>query len=116
MSSSNFFSSDPWVVLGVSSQATEEQVKTAYRRLAAQWHPDKHPNAAPDEKQLISASFAQICAAYEMLKPQLPRPGLGRGFGAGLGRFAPLLVVLVLVLFCGLSNFPMIKKNEKHKK
>lgn len=49
-------------VLGVSVEATPEEIKRAYRRLARQYHPDHNPgNAEAEEK------FKQIAASYEAL-------------------------------------------------
>ncbi len=51
--------SDPFQVLGVSPQATEEEIKTAYRTLAKKYHPDLHPNSATAE-----AKMKEINEAY----------------------------------------------------
>lgn len=55
--------SDPFEVLGIPRDATEDQIKTAFRKLAMQYHPDRNPgDAAAEEK------FKQVNAAYEELK------------------------------------------------
>ncbi len=49
--------------LGVSSSATESEIKKAYRKLAMKYHPDKNPNnKAESEKK-----FKEIVVAYECL-------------------------------------------------
>ena len=49
-------------ILGIDEQATEDQIKQAYRKLAKQYHPDLHPGDAKAE-----ARFKDIVEAYEIL-------------------------------------------------
>ncbi len=53
---------DPYQVLGVSRDASDEEIKRAYRRLAKQYHPDLNPGdeAAARKMQQINAAYEQI--------------------------------------------------------
>ena len=51
---------DPYRVLGVSSDATDAEIKRAYRKLARQHHPDRNPDDAAAEER-----FKAIQASYE---------------------------------------------------
>jgi len=52
---------DPYEVLGVDRQATGQEIKKAYKRLAREWHPDKNKSPEAESK------FVQIGKAYELL-------------------------------------------------
>ncbi len=53
---------DPYKVLGVSPDASDDEIKQAYRRLAKQYHPDRNPGdaAAARKMQEINAAYEQI--------------------------------------------------------
>ena len=53
---------DPYRVLGVSRDATDAEIKRAYRKLARQYHPDRNPDDAAAEER-----FKAIQAAYEAI-------------------------------------------------
>lgn len=52
---------NPFTLLGLTLDASNEEIKRAYRRLAMQWHPDRNPTREAEEH------FKQIKAAYEVL-------------------------------------------------
>ena len=81
---------DPYSVLGVSPDASDEEIKTAYRRLAKQYHPDLNPG---DEE--AARRMNEVNAAYEQIKnPQPeqqsygPNPGYGQSRSGCGGRSA----------------------------
>ncbi|WEX88586.1 molecular chaperone DnaJ [Sinorhizobium garamanticum] len=82
---------DLYETLGVGRSADEKELKSAFRKLAMKYHPDKNPGDAEAEK-----SFKEINEAYETLKDPQKRAaydryghaafeqgGMGGGFGNG---------------------------------
>ena len=65
---------DPYKVLGLSPDASDEEVKKAYRRLAKQYHPDLNPGDPVAAKKM-----QEINAAYE----QITKERSGRGSTSG---------------------------------
>ena len=54
---------DYYEVLGVKKEATPEEIRKAYKKLAIKWHPDKNP----DNKEEAEAKFKEISEAYSVL-------------------------------------------------
>ena len=64
---------DPYKVLGVSPDASDEDIKRAYRKLAKKYHPDLNPGDAEAAKKM-----QQVNAAYEQIKnPEKAQPNQG---------------------------------------
>ncbi|MEG3035097.1 MAG: DnaJ domain-containing protein, partial [Aurantimicrobium sp.] len=74
---------DHYDVLGVSRDASPEDIKKAYRRLARELHPDVNPDETSQEK------FKLVTHAYEVLSDPVQRQqydlGPQAGFGGGGG-------------------------------
>lgn len=65
---------DPYTTLGVSREATQDQIKSAYRKLARKFHPDLNPgNKQAEEK------FKKISAAYDLLSDAAQRARFDAG-------------------------------------
>ncbi len=60
---------DPYEVLGISKDASSEQIRDAYRRLVKEHHPDHNNNSAES-----NAKFKEIQEAYDTLQGPNPHP------------------------------------------
>src|SRR6185437_1006131 len=65
---------DPYAVLGVARDASEDDIKKAYRRLAKKHHPDLNPGRRANDQQ-----FKEITAAYDLLSDAVKRARFDRG-------------------------------------
>ena len=64
---------DLYETLGVAKNADEKELKSAFRKLAMKYHPDKNPGDAASEK-----TFKEINEAYETLKDPQKRAAYDR--------------------------------------
>jgi molecular chaperone DnaJ len=71
--------SDFYVLLGIPRDASEAQIKKAYRKLAMECHPDRNPTPQAEAK------FKEITEAYEVLCDPQKRAAYDRYGKAGLG-------------------------------
>ncbi len=74
---------DPYKVLGVSPDASDEEIKAAYRRLAKQYHPDRNPGdaAAAKKMQEINAAYEQIKNPEKASQSSGGQGGYGQSYG-----------------------------------
>jgi DnaJ like chaperone protein len=59
-----------YTVLGVSPTASDDEVRTAYRRMAMKNHPDKVATLGPDVQKAAAEKFRQVQEAYETIKKE----------------------------------------------
>lgn len=67
-------SADPYSILGVARGATEKDVKSAYRKLAKQLHPDRNT-----DNPKAAEKFSEITQAYDLLSDKDKRARFDRG-------------------------------------
>ncbi len=83
---------DYYDVLGVNRDASEEEIKKAYRKLAMKWHPDRNPENPKAEERFKEAkeayeilTDAQKRSAYDQFGHAGVDPTAAAGAGAGAG-------------------------------
>ena len=115
---------DPYATLGVSRTASEQEIKSAYRKLAKELHPDRNK-----DNPKASERFSQATQAYDLLSdkdkraqfdrgeidadgnPANPFAGLG-GFGGGYGGGGSLAELFrVFAFLCGRGLPPVVPSN-----
>jgi curved DNA-binding protein CbpA len=115
---------DPYAVLGVPRNATNDQIRQAYRRLAMRYHPDLHPAertsermrrlneawqilASPVSRQRYDAGIRHMPSQPTARAEPAPNPGGGPGLAGALGILAVGWLVLATI-FVGFLPAPII--------
>lgn len=85
MASQDWLSKDFYAVLGVGKDASQDDIKKAYRKLARTYHPDRNPGDAAAETK-----FKEVGEAYAVLSDEEERKQYDaiRAMGAGGARFS----------------------------
>lgn len=102
MASENWLTDDFYKALGVSEDASENDIKKAYRKLSRKYHPDLNPGDAAAEKK-----FKEISEAYDVLSDKKQREEYDqiRRYGAsGMGGFGSYTGYPGADAFGGFSN------------
>jgi len=73
---------DYYEILGVARDASADQIKSAYRKAALQWHPDRNP----EKKKEAEENFRRATEAYSILSDAQKRSVYDRFGHAGLGK------------------------------
>ena len=82
---------DYYEVLGVQKNATDDELKKAYRKLAIKYHPDRQQGKSDEEKKAAEEKFKEAAEAYDVLSNKDKRArydqfgfaGAQGGFGGG---------------------------------
>lgn len=60
-------SADPYTTLGIARGASRDEIRSAYRRLVAQYHPDKVSHLGKEFQEIAHQKLIAIQQAYELL-------------------------------------------------
>lgn len=86
---------DYYEVLGLAKGASTDEIKSAYKRAALKWHPDRHVNDSEADKKAAEEKFKEATEAYSVLSDPQKRAQYDKyghaaengGFGGGFGGF-----------------------------
>jgi molecular chaperone DnaJ len=96
---------DYYEVLGVSREATEQEIKSAYRKLALKHHPDRNPGDKEAEEKFKEAAEAYAILADAEKRSAYDRFGhAGVSSAAGAGGFDPTIFADFGDIFGGLRD------------
>lgn len=95
---------DYYEVLGVGREATDQQIKSAYRKLALKYHPDRNPGDKQAEERFKEAAEAYAVLADSEKRGLYDRFGHAGVSGAGGAGFDPTIFADFSDIFAGLGD------------
>src|ERR1700739_3297963 len=80
---------DYYKILGVGKNASDEEIKKSYRKLARKYHPDRNPGDKQAEERFKEISQANDVLSDPDKRKDYDRGGMFAGFGGAAGGFDP---------------------------
>lgn len=74
---------DHYKILGLQRNATKDEIKAAFKKLAFQFHPDKHSQSSKPVRDNATLRFKQVSEAYEVLMDDRKRADYNIGSRSG---------------------------------
>lgn len=78
--------SDPYSILGVSRDASDREIKRAYRNMSRKYHPDSYASSPAAEAEAAAEKFKQIQEAYNQIVNERSGRSSG-GYGGAYGGY-----------------------------
>lgn len=76
---------DYYSILGVNRNASQDEIKKAFRKLSLKWHPDRQQGKSEEEKKAAEEKFKEISEAYETLSDKDKRAAYDNPGFSGTG-------------------------------
>jgi molecular chaperone DnaJ len=95
---------DYYEILGVAREATDQQIKSAYRKLALKYHPDRNPDDHKAEESFKEAAEAYAVLADREKRGLYDRFGHAGVSGVGAGGVDPTIFADFTDIFAGLGD------------
>jgi DnaJ-domain-containing protein 1 len=70
---------DYYKILGIGKNASDDEIKKAYRKLAMSHHPDRHAHSSEEERKDHEIKFKEVGEAYNILSDQKKRSRYDNG-------------------------------------